>query len=161
MVLREMLEIPINFIVRRVLVNYLGVYLPDFLLTRYSVWGDRSKVIIAPTAHVANTLFNVSSGKIVIEDYVCCGHNVCIITGTHDWQETDLGRISSVPQSGRDVIVKRGAWIASNVTILGPCIIGENSVVGAGCLISRDVPPNTICFSGNSLVMKEIEQTLH
>jgi acetyltransferase-like isoleucine patch superfamily enzyme len=45
------------------------------------VFGDKSKLNIAPNAVVENTLFNLSSGKIVIEDYVFCGHNVCINNG--------------------------------------------------------------------------------
>ncbi len=132
-------------------------YLSNFLLRQYLVWGDESKLKIAPTAFVDNTLFNVESGKIIIEDYVFCGHNVCIITATHDYKKTGIERMYTIPQSGRDVIIKKGAWIASNATILGPCIIGENSVISAGCLIRKDVPPNTICFSDNTIVMKKIK----
>lgn len=147
--LGKILAIPVNHALKR--------YLANFLLNEYLVWGDESRLKIAPTADVSNTLFNLASGKIIIEDHVFCGHNVCIITGTHDYEKTGLERYQSIPRSGRDVIVKKGAFIASNVTILGPCVIGENSVIGAGCLICRDVPPNTICFSGNPIVMKEIK----
>ena len=149
-ILRKVLGMPFNFLLRR--------FWSEVLLNNCVVWGDKSRVKIAPTAFMTNTLFNVSSGKIIIEDYVTCGFNVCIITGTHDYTKTGLERRKSFPQTGRDVIIKKGVWIASNVTILGPCVIGENSVIGAGCLIRKDIPPNTICFSGDSLVMKKIKQ---
>ena len=72
-ILGKIFGIPINFILER--------YLPDFLLNQHMVFGDKSKLNIAPNAVVENTLFNLSSGKIVIEDYVFCGHNVCINNG--------------------------------------------------------------------------------
>lgn len=147
--LRKVRESPFGFILRR--------FLSSILLETYLVWGDESRLKIAPTANVTNTFFNLYSGRIVIEDYVLCGHNVCIITGKHDYEKTGFERVQSIPQVGRDVTVKKGAWIGSNVTILGPCTIGENSVIAAGCLINRDVPPDTICFPGNSLVLKEIK----
>jgi acetyltransferase-like isoleucine patch superfamily enzyme len=148
-ILGKIVGIPLNFIFKK--------YLPQILLNQYLIQGDKSKVKIAPTAYMLNTLFNVASGTITIEDYVFCGHNVCIITGAHDYKKKGIERQRSFPKSGRDVIVKQGVWIGSNVTILGPCVIGENSVIGAGCLIRKDVPPNTICLSSNSTLMKEIK----
>lgn len=148
--LRRVLRIPLN--------RVLKLYLHDFLVSQHTVCGDKSRVEIAPTASVANTLFNVSSGRIIIEDYVFCGHNVSIITGTHDYRKTGFKRHKAVPREGRDVIIKKGAWIASNAIILGPCVIGENSVISAGCVVSNNVPPNTICFSDNPLTMKKISK---
>lgn len=63
----------------------------------------------------------------------------------------------TIPKAGRDIVVKKGVWIASNVTILGPCVIGENSVISAGCIIRKDIPPNTICFPSSSIVMKKLD----
>ena len=115
-------------------------------LKQYHVWGDATRLKIAGTAVVNNALFNVTSGTISIEDWVFFGHNVSVITGTHDIKKVGPERQKAAPQSGRDIIIKRGAWIASNVTILGPCTIGENAVVGACCLIRNDVPANTLCY---------------
>jgi acetyltransferase-like isoleucine patch superfamily enzyme len=147
--LRRLLEVPITLLIRTVL--------PDYKLTNYTICGDRSRVRIAATADVANTLFNVSSGEIVVEDYAFFGHNVCIITGVHDYTQTCLDRQRSVPYSGHDVIIKKGAWIASNVTVLGPCVIGENAVIGAGSVINKDIPPDTICLPRGTVTMKKIE----
>jgi acetyltransferase-like isoleucine patch superfamily enzyme len=108
------------------------------------VYGDQSMVEIAETARVNNGLFNVGSGRIVVEDYVFFGHNVCVITGTHDYTKFDLERQTAIPETGRDVLIKRGAWIATNVTILGPCTIGEHAVIAAGALVNGDVPPYAI-----------------
>jgi acetyltransferase-like isoleucine patch superfamily enzyme len=107
---------------------------------------------------VNNALFNVASGKITVEDYVLFGHNVCLLTGSHDYRKVELERHLSIPDSGKDITIKRGAWIASNVIIIGPCTIGENSVIGAGSLVCEDVPSDTVCHSSNQLTMKKIKK---
>lgn len=135
-----------------------SLFLEDFLLKQYLVFGDKSRLKIAPTAVVGNALFNTNSGNIIIEDDVFFGHNVSVLTGTHNYKKFGLERRLSGTPSGREVIIKKGVWVASNATILGPCTIGENSVIGACCLIYKDVPPNTICFSGSPLTLREIKQ---
>ena len=121
------LQISFNTLAKRILRNYLYVY------------------------HV-----NLISGTISIEDYVMFGYNVSVITGTHDMQKIGIERTKAFPKSGRDITIKRGAWIASNVTILGPCTIGENAVVGACCLVRHDIPANTVCYSNNKVILKPL-----
>jgi len=38
-------------------------------------------------------------------------------------------------------VIERGAWLSSNVTVLGPCTVGAHAVVGAGSVVNRDVAP--------------------
>lgn len=126
----------------------LDTLLPEmmqqYLLYRYVVFGDESRLKVAKSAVVNNALFNLQSGGIVIGEYAFFGHNVSVITGTHDYSKLGLERQQAVPPSGRDVQIREGAWIGSNATILGPCIIGEHSVTAAGSLVRGDVPPYTI-----------------
>ena len=42
----------------------------------------------------------------------------------------DKERQTTIPESGRDIVVGQGVWISSNVTVLGPYKIGDNSVIG-------------------------------
>lgn len=114
------------------------------MLRQHHVYGDASLVEIAETANVNNGLFNVASGRIKVEDYVFFGHNVCVLTGTHDFTKFDLERQLTIPKSGRNVVIKRGAWLSSNVTVLGPCEIGEHAVVAAGAVVNTDVAPYSI-----------------
>jgi len=128
----------------RDLVTHLRPHWEYSMLRQHHVYGDAALVEIAETANVNNGLFNVASGTIKVEDYVFFGHNVCVLTGTHDYTKFDLERQTTIPGSGRDVIIKRGAWIASNVTILGPSLIGEHAVVAAGSVVNSDVAPYSI-----------------
>ena len=55
-------------------------------------------------------------------------------------------------------IVKRGASIGANVTILPGITIGENAMVGAGAVVTRDVPPNTLVIGNPARVVRRLEE---
>src|SRR6266850_5153633 len=141
---------------QRELVKLLQPHWEATLWTQHYVYGDASLVELAETACVNNGLFNVGSGTIKIEDYVFFGHNVCVITGTHDYTKFDLERQRAIPLSGNNIVIKRGAWIGSNVTILGPCSVGEHAVVAAGSLVREDVPAYWIVAGVPARKIKEI-----
>lgn len=126
------------------------------LLHQHQIWGDPSRVFIASTARVNNTLFNTSSGTIRIEDHVMCSHNVCLITGEHPLERYGQDRMDAFPTAGRDIVVRRGAWICSNATVLGPCVLGEDSVVAAGAVVIEDVPPRTLVAGVPARVVKHL-----
>lgn len=130
--------------IRRVVVAEMAKFTQRRSLEVYRVFGDESRLTVARTAIVNNALFNLSSGTITVEDYAFFGHNVCLLTGTHDYAKRGLDRQAAIPESGRDIVVGRGAWVASNATVLGPCVIGENAVVAACSLVCGDVAPNVV-----------------
>lgn len=78
-------------------------------------------------------------GGITIEDEVLIGPNVNLISESHPLDPA--GR--KVLELGA-VLIKRNAWIGAVATILPGVTIGENSVVAAGALVTRDVPDNTV-----------------
>jgi acetyltransferase-like isoleucine patch superfamily enzyme len=86
---------------------------------------------------------------VVIEDDVFIGHNVSFINDKYP-RATNAG---GQPQSEADwsvvpTRVKRGASIGTSATILCGVTIGENAIVGAGSVVTRDVPDNAI-VAGN------------
>lgn len=114
-------------------------HLKNRLTNMISIYGDESRVHIAKTSHMVNTLFNVSSGHIYVGDFTFTGHNVSIITGTHDINKSMRKRMDA-PKEGNDIKIGKGVWICSNATILGPCKIGDNAVIATGAVVT----PNTI-----------------
>ena len=106
--------------------------------------GPVSRVRVSPTVGLADVLINTIGGSVDIGDYVFFGHDVLLLTGTHDFRLTGPGRQANRQTVGRDIVIERGAWIASRAVIIGPCRIGENAVIGCGCLIDFDVPPDTV-----------------
>jgi acetyltransferase-like isoleucine patch superfamily enzyme len=76
---------------------------------------------------------------ITIEDDVFIGPNV---TFTND----KYPRSKVYPEQFTKTIIKRGASIGANATILCGITIGENSIIGAGSVVAKDVPPNTVWY---------------
>ena len=127
------------------------------LMDRHHIYGGPAeRVLIAPTAVVNNALFNVSSGLIKIEDEVSFGHNVCLLTGKHDVAKRGADRQKAWPDSGCDIVVRNGAWIASNVTIVGPADIGEDAVIAAGSVVRGTIPAAVLAAGVPAKVVKPI-----
>ncbi len=150
-----MLKRLLNQIIDKILSKRIEQSVEYALLHKHRVFGEKSRLTIASSAQVNNALFNTNSGSIFIEEGVFFGHSVSVLTGTHN---TDVvgQRRQAFPQSGHDIVIKKGAWIASNVTILGPCVIGEDAVVAACSLVKNDVPPKTIVAGVPARFLREI-----
>ena len=58
---------------------------------------------------------------------------------------------------GRDISIGKGVWIGSNATILGPCKIGENSVVASGSVVMGEVSANSLVGGAPAKLIKKIE----
>jgi acetyltransferase-like isoleucine patch superfamily enzyme len=110
--------------------------------------GPRDRVTVDRTAVVKSVMFNTSSGRIVIEKDVLIPHFVCLLTGIHDVASLGPERKATVPDDGRDIVIREGAWVATGAIIIGPCVIGKHAVVGAGSVVTRDVAPYTL-VAGN------------
>jgi len=78
-------------------------------------------------------------GGITIEDNVLIGPKVSLITENHPLNPEERKGLT-----GKPILIKKNAWIGANATILPGVTIGENAVVAAGAVVSKDVPDNTI-----------------
>ncbi|WP_231390109.1 DapH/DapD/GlmU-related protein [Sphingobacterium pedocola] len=90
-------------------------------------------------------------GGITIEDNVFIAPKVSLLSEGHPTSIED--RHSLIPKPIR---IKNNAWIGANVTILQGVTIGENAVVAAGAVVSKDVPDNTIVGGIPAKIIKEI-----
>lgn len=92
-----------------------------------------------------------------IEDNVFVGHGVMFINDSYPRATTAAGNL----QTEKDwhvekTVVKRGASIGSGATILCKVTIGENAIVGAGSVVTRDVPPNAIVAGNPAKILRYI-----
>src|SRR5271169_559993 len=82
---------------------------------------------------------------VTIEDNVFVGHGVTFVNDSYPRATTPEGGLQTEADwHVEKTFVKRGASIGSGATILANLTIGENAIVGAGSVVTRDVPPNTI-----------------
>src|SRR6516162_7131176 len=75
-----------------------------------------------------------------IADDVMIGPNVNIITSGHPLPPSE--RRAYV--EAKPIVIERNVWIATGATIIGGVTIGENSVVAAGAVVTKNVPPNSL-----------------
>lgn len=140
----------------------IGVFLlkPFFnrlMFREILIWGDKKRLTISPTASMANTLFNTIGGRITVGEYTFTGHNVSILTGSHNLNTFLRERLLEYPSEGGDISIGSGVWISSNATILGPCQIGDHAVIAAGAIVTSDVSEGTIVGGVPARVIKHIK----
>ena len=85
---------------------------------------------------------------VTIEDNVFVGHSVAFINDTYPRATSDGQLQTESDWKVEKTLVKKGASIGSGATILSKVTIGENAIVGAGSVVTKDVPANTI-VAGN------------
>lgn len=90
-------------------------------------------------------------GGITIEDDVLIGPKVSLVTENHPLNPEHRKGLICKP-----ILIKRNAWIGANATILAGVTIGENSVVAAGAVVSKDVPDNTVVGGVPAKIIKQI-----
>ena len=93
-------------------------------------------------------------GGIDIADDVMIGPNVSIITSGHPIAPSQ--RRAGV--IAKPVVIERNVWIAAGATIIGGVTVGENSVVAAGSVVTRDVPPNSLAGGNPARVIRSIAE---
>lgn len=96
----------------------------------------------------------VDDGDIFIGDDVMFGPNVTIVTAEHPLSP-ELRRKGY--QYNKPVHIGNNVWIGADATVLAGVTIGDNSVIGAGAVVTRDVEPNSVAVGVPARVVKKID----
>jgi acetyltransferase-like isoleucine patch superfamily enzyme len=97
---------------------------------------------------------------VTIEDNVFVGHNVAFINDSYPRATTEEGGLQTEADwKVERTVVKKGASIGSGCTILANITIGKNALVGAGSVVTKDVPANSIVAGNPARVLRYIDQT--
>ena len=156
----------------RVGTNYQEKIIQDGTWNVFQI-DDRAHFIVGTNVICRNfENFHVSSGKVILHDGVfinnsCsfnCMERIEIGSGTmmgegvrfydHDHIYT-AEKIEKWQWTTAPIRVGRDCWIGSNVTILKGVTIGDNTIIGAGCLVRKDIPANSVVYNDGNLIVKE------
>lgn len=97
----------------------------------------------------------VARGRIEIGQHCTFGPNVCIYDHNHRFDENGVKEFTDL--SIGEVVIEKNCWIGAGVIILKGSHIGEGCVIGAGTVVTGDIPSHSIVTSGRDLVIKLIE----
>jgi len=96
---------------------------------------------------------------VTIEDDVFIGHGVTFINDLYPRATNGSGTLQTEADwTVEKTLVKKGASIGSGSTILARVTIGENAIVGAGSVVTRDVPDNAIVAGNPARTMRRMER---
>lgn len=90
-------------------------------------------------------------GGIIIEDNVLIAPKVSLLTEGHGVEPVNRQNLISQP-----IHIKKNAWIGAGATVLPGVTIGENAIVAAGAVVSKDVPNNTVVGGIPAKIIKQI-----
>ncbi len=94
-------------------------------------------------------------GGIEIGDGCFIGHNVTFATLDHDINPNNRTTMHPAP-----ITLQKNVWIGSDSTILKGVTIGENSIIGAGSVVVKDIPPNCIAAGNPCKILKYIDDNI-
>lgn len=97
----------------------------------------------------------ILAGKVIIGDNVMMAPECMIYTKNHSIERTDIPMNLQGETLEKPVVIGNDVWIGARVIILPGVNIGEGSVLGAGCVVTRDVPPYTVVGGVPAKVIKQ------
>lgn len=90
-------------------------------------------------------------GGIRIGDDCLIGHNVLLATLNHDLQPARRADMHPAP-----IVIGRNVWIGANATVLPGVTIGDNAVIGAASVVTKDVPANAVVVGAPARVVRDV-----
>ncbi len=124
--------------------NLIGINRPCII----TALGQDSKLIIGNNCGFSGTVIGCFT-EIILGNNVRCGANTLITDA--DWHLDD-------PRSGkpRPVLIHNNVWLGVDVIVLKGVTIGENSVIGAGSVVTKDIPANVIAGGNPCKILKPL-----
>jgi galactoside O-acetyltransferase len=148
-----------SFLIHKRLLFYVKNKVLNQWQFTYYCKGDHKKLHLGKNVSTVNTLFNTSSGHIYIDDNTIFGHNVMVLTGVHEFlngvRKSLITKGLETPLEGFDIKIGKGCWIASGVIITGKVNIGDNVIIGAGAVVTKDIPSNVFAAGVPAKVLKK------
>ena len=120
----------------------------------YASWGGKN-VSIGEHFYSNYNLMLVDDGEIIIGDNVMIAPNVILCSATHPVSPNlrEKGVQYNLP-----VKIGNRVWIGANSVVMPGVTIGDNSIIGAGSVVTKDIPPNVIAFGNPCKVHREITE---
>ncbi len=114
------------------------------------------KVVIRPGSMLFADTRVPNKGRIIIEDNVLIGSGVHIYVSNHKYGAKNATIMEQGHFEPENTVLKKGSWIGANAILLPGVSIGYNSIVGAGSIVTKNVPDNVVVAGNPAKILKEI-----
>lgn len=137
----------------KILEQLLGKVGKDIMLTQPFYCDFGYNIEVGDNFYTNHNCVILDGAKVTIGDNVFIAPNCCISTVNHplDVEQRNEGIEYAVP-----ITIKDNVWIGANVSILSGVTIGKNTVIGAGSVVTRDIPENVIAIGNPCKVRRKI-----
>ena len=141
--------------IREILSRLFGYQVPSTLRVFPPFYTDFGKNIkVGENVFINACCHFQDHGGVVIEDNCQIGHNVVFATLNHGIAPED--RYNTYPAP---IVLGKNVWVGANSTILQGVTIGDNAIIGAGAVVTKDVRANTIVGGVPARVIKRIDNS--
>lgn len=139
--------------VRALLSQLTGTLLDDSVTVFPPFYSDFGKnITIGQRVFINSGCKFQDQGGVFIGDDCLIGHNAVLATLNHDLAPSKRADMHPAP-----IVVGRNVWIGSNATILPGVTIGDNAVVAAASVVTKDVPANAVVVGSPARVVRTVE----
>jgi acetyltransferase-like isoleucine patch superfamily enzyme len=139
--------------IRYVCVKRLAAACGDNVAIHPGVYlSDLDGLSLGSNIKIGEMCFIGAAGGVVIESDVSVAHASTILTEEHDY--TEPGPLRDTPLIFKPVTVRRGVWIGAGVKVTAGVEIGEETAIGAGAVVTRDVPPRSVAAGVPARVLR-------
>jgi len=109
---------------------------------------------------VFGQMVNIAAGQsVTLEDGALIGPMSHIRDTDHAFDNTKRVSVATYPGQSAPIVIKRGAWLGANVHVLKGVTIGEGAVIGAGSVVTKDVPDMAVAVGVPAKVIRFRKQT--
>lgn len=131
----------------------------NVFIDRQNYFNYKNVVVGNNVAIGKNCTFMCSLAEIIIGDNVMFAPNVTCITGGHRYDVVgkymkEITESEKLPEHDREIIFEGDNWIGANAIILKGVTVGEGAIIGAGAVVTKDVPPYSIVGGNPAKVIK-------
>lgn len=125
--------------------NLIGINRPCIITTQ----ATNAEIIIGNKCKFSGTVIGAFS-RVELKENVRCGANTLITDS--DWHLDD-------PRAGKPspILIRKNVWLGEGVKVLKGVTIGENTVIGAGSVVTKSIPANVVAAGNPCKIIKQID----
>lgn len=128
---------------------------------RLSLYGNDASLIIHDNVYAGSNISIITASPVEIESGVLLASYISIMGHNHGMNPESEFSYGGQPLIPQDVHIKQGAWIGERVCILPGVTIGKKAIVGAGSVVTKNVPDYAIVAGNPAKILKEYDFIEH